>query len=258
MPRQARRKSGSGIYHVMLRGINREPIFFDEDDNRTFIALLRRYKEVSGFELYAYCLMGNHVHLLLRERDEPLELIFRRFGAAFAYRYNIKYRRTGHIFQDRFKSEPVEDDAYFLTALRYILNNPVKAGLCTDPEEYPYSSAKEYMDMKSDMTDISFAVFITGQKELLRYLHEPTEEFCMDMDDSPRRGMSDQEALALIHKQSVELHRESDDADALAQTVAELIGAGISIRQMERLSGLSKAQIEKCLRKNKTGDGSLS
>ena len=114
MPRQARRQSESGIYHIMLRGINQQQIFEDEEDNQKFVEVLKDCKLISGFKVYAYCLMGNHIHLLLKAENENLEQIFKRIGARYVYWYNWKYRRRGHLFQDRFKSEPVEDDAYFL------------------------------------------------------------------------------------------------------------------------------------------------
>ena len=145
MPRAARRKSESGIYHVILRGMNRQQIFYDEEDYAYFIHLLDRFQDISHYELYAYCLMGNHIHLLLKTGEEPLDRVFRRIGASFVYWYNLKYQRVGHLFQDRFRSEPVEDDQYFLTVLRYVFRNPVKAGLCTKPEEYPYSNIREYI-----------------------------------------------------------------------------------------------------------------
>ena len=113
----------------MLRGINQQDIFEDEDDYLRFLAIIRECKDISKFELYAYCLMTNHVHLLLKTGEEPLELIFKRIGSRYVYWYNLKYQRIGHLFQDRYKSEAVEDDAYFLTVLRYIMQNPMKAGM---------------------------------------------------------------------------------------------------------------------------------
>ena len=125
MPRQARKRAESGIYHVMLRGINQQRIFEDEEDNQRFLQILRECKEIGGFMLLAYCLMGNHVHLLIKEGTESLEQIFKRIGGRFVYWYNVKYQRVGHLFQDRFKSEPVDTDAYLLTVIRYIHQNPV-------------------------------------------------------------------------------------------------------------------------------------
>lgn len=140
MPRGARKKIASGIYHVMLRGINRQVIFEDDEDREKDLQCPEEYKALSGYTLYTYCLMGNHLHLLIREGKEPLEMIFKRIGARYVFWYNWKYKRSGHLFQDRFKSEPVDNDIYFLTVLRYIYQNPVKAGLCKKAEKYPWSS----------------------------------------------------------------------------------------------------------------------
>ena len=90
MPRQARRKSESGIYHIMLRGINQQQIFEDVEDYEKFLHILKEYKAISGYKLYAYCLMGNHVHLLLQEVAEPVEQIMKRIATRFVYWYNIK------------------------------------------------------------------------------------------------------------------------------------------------------------------------
>ena len=127
MPRQPRRKSESGIYHIMLRGINQQTIFEDDADYRRFLDTLEKYKAVSGYTVFAYCLMSNHVHLLLKVADEDLDMIMKRIGGSYVFWYNWKYSRRGHLFQDRFKSEPVETDPYFLAVLRYIHQNPVKA-----------------------------------------------------------------------------------------------------------------------------------
>ena len=127
MPRKARLKSQSGIYHIVMRGINRQQIFIEDEDYHRFLQTLKYYKESSGYNIYAYCLMRNHLHILLKEGSEPLAQIMRRICGKFVYWYNQKYDRVGYLFQDRFKSEPVEDDAYFLTVLRYILPIPLRS-----------------------------------------------------------------------------------------------------------------------------------
>jgi hypothetical protein len=82
MPRSARKKSSSGIYHIVLRGINKQRIFEDDEDSLYFLEKLKIYKDISGYEIYAYCLMSNHVHLLMKEGEEPLSTAFRRIGAS--------------------------------------------------------------------------------------------------------------------------------------------------------------------------------
>ena len=129
MPRQARKKSKTNIYHIILRGINRQIIFEDSEDYTRFIETLDRYKAVSGHNVFAYCLMSNHIHMLIKAEKEEPNLIMKRIACSYVYWYNSKYYRSGHLFQDRFRSEPVETDEYFLTVLRYIHQNPIKAKL---------------------------------------------------------------------------------------------------------------------------------
>ena len=160
MPRNARSKSESGIYHIMLRGINRKSIFEDREDCERFLATLERYKKICGYEIFAYCLMVNHIHILLKVGDEDVDLIMKRLAGSFVFWYNNKYERVGHLFQDRFRSEPVEDDTYFLTVLRYIHQNPVKAGIVDKPEKYIWSSYNEYINLKNELTDIEFGLSI--------------------------------------------------------------------------------------------------
>ena len=113
-----------------MRGINRQNIFEEEDDYERFLDILKACKSKSDCKLYAYCLMGNHFHLLLKVEKEDLEMIIKRLAGSYVYWYNLKYRRCGHLFQDRFISEAVETDPYLLTVIRYIHHNPVKAGIC--------------------------------------------------------------------------------------------------------------------------------
>lgn len=148
MPRKARKKSQTEIYHIILRGINRQSIFEDDEDREKLLQTLLRYKEKCGYNIYAYCFMGNHFHLLLKKVNEELAQIMRRISGSYVYWYNHKYDRIGNLFQDRFKSEPIETDSYFLTAIRYIHQNPVKAGIVSNIEEYKWSSYIEYTENK--------------------------------------------------------------------------------------------------------------
>ena len=153
MPRQERLQSATGIYHVMLRGINKQDIFEDDEDYIQFLKILNGLVDRHDDDghilpahctFYAYCLMTNHVHLLIRERDELISESIKRIGVAYARYYNHKYERNGHLFQDRFRSEPVNSIEYFMTLMRYIHQNPVVAGLADEVRDYPWSSWHEY------------------------------------------------------------------------------------------------------------------
>ena len=139
MARPLREISSTGIYHVMLRGINRQVIFEHPVDYRKFIDLLCLMVSPSDelgrslpslCRIYAYCLMPNHIHMIIQKKSENLSTVIHRIATAYALYYNMKYERCGHLFQDRFKSEPVNDEAYFVTLLRYVHQNPVAGGLC--------------------------------------------------------------------------------------------------------------------------------
>lgn len=165
MPRITRKQSKSKIYHVMVRGNERKNLFNDEDDKLRFIDTLYKLAghaeggKVSSllacpssvdesekkFDVYAYCLMDNHVHLLINEGEDNISRIMKRIGSGYVYYFNKKYGRVGHLFQDRFKSEVIEDDAYLLAAVRYIHNNPVKACMVKYASQYQWSSYNEYI-----------------------------------------------------------------------------------------------------------------
>ena len=241
MSRKAREKSTSGIYHVMLRGINHQQIFEEAEDYDKFLSIVKECKAVSKFELYAYCLMGNHIHLLLKESDEPLEIIMKRLVVRFVYWYNIKYQRVGHLFQDRFKSEPVEDWGYFSTALVYIHQNPVKARICKRVEDYAYSSYGCYA-YEDGVIDVSYALKHWSYEEFVRKNHREIAAKCMDIEAVPRRGYTDEQAKVLI-KKIAECESASDfqrlEIKKRDRFVEKLKEKGLSIRQISRLTGVS-------------------
>ena len=140
MARTARKHSDSGVYHVILRGVNKQQIFECTEDYQRFLNILRtltvREQDESGHRskpncvVYAYCLMGNHVHLLVKESSELLAQIMKRISSSYVYYYNHKYGRIGHLFQERFKSQPVGYWGYF--------------------REYKWSSWLEYIGEKKE------------------------------------------------------------------------------------------------------------
>jgi putative transposase len=201
MPRGPRTRSESGLYHIVMRGINRQNIFEDEKDCEKFIETLEKYKDPCGYELYAYCLMGNHLHLLLKEGQEPLEQVMRRICGSYVYWYNRKYDRVVNLFQDRYKSEPVEDETYFMVVLRYIFQNPVKAGIVVSVEDYEWSNYKEYL-IKNRMTDVDFVFDIFNKnRELainsfIEFINKKNEDTCMDIREKKR--ITDKEASIII------------------------------------------------------------
>ena len=140
MSRKARKLSSIDIYHVMIRGNRKQDIFLEDDDRFKFIKVLKKTKQKKEYMLYAYCLMNNHVHLLIKEKDEQLSQTMKRINVSYVNYFNQKYQQIGHLFQDRFRSEPIEDENYLLAVLSYIHNNPLNAFIAKNLEEYAWSS----------------------------------------------------------------------------------------------------------------------
>lgn len=250
MPRKARKKAESGIYHVMLRGIDRQLIFEDSEDYLRFLDIVRECQEVCDFKLYAYCLMGNHVHLLLKVQNDGLETIFKRIGGRYVYYYNVKYQRVGHLFQDRFKSEPVDDDAYFLTVLRYIHQNPVKAKLCSKVEDYPFSSFMEYLH-ESTFVDTEFALSMIERSEFVRFNNAPNTDTCMEYIAPTRRAVTDTQAQVMIEKIShckTLTEFQGLDEKKKQHFIKKIYVKGVSVRQLSRLTGTPKGKVERILK----------
>lgn len=158
MPRPLRTVSETGIYHVMSRGSRRKVIFHDSEDKQRFINIMIKKKMNGSFSLYGYCIMDNHYHLLIKEEKENLATIMKMINAAYAIYYNERYEGIGHVFQDRYRSEAINNDTYLLGVIRYIHNNPIKAGMGNRIQDYPWSSYQQYFYYKKDneLINISF------------------------------------------------------------------------------------------------------
>lgn len=154
MPRKAREVSSTGFYHVILRGINQEAIFNKSANKRKVIYTIIEKQEDNPIEIYGYCIMNNHIHMLVRGDISMLSTFISCVSITYAMYYNRVNDRVGYVFQNRYKSYPIEKEDYFWTCLRYIHNNPVKAKLCKTPEDYKWSSFNGYMNA----TDILLSV----------------------------------------------------------------------------------------------------
>ncbi len=147
MPRQARAKSSSKIYHCIIRGIDKRDIFLDDVDRNKFMKELSATKEKFKYKLHAYCLMDNHVHILIEEKESELAKIMHDLMLKYSVYFNLKYERVGHLFQNRFISKPVETELYLLTVQRYIHQNPPYM------QTYRWSSYGQYAGSKKGIAD---------------------------------------------------------------------------------------------------------
>ena len=140
MPRLPRAETAPGIHHVYARGNRKQPIFADDRDRRRYLALLEDVVRRTGWRILSYCLMGNHMHLLIETQEPNLGIGMHRLHGSYAQYFNRRHGFSGHLFQDRYDSVTIENDAQLWTAAAYIARNPVTAGLCQTATEYLWSS----------------------------------------------------------------------------------------------------------------------
>ena len=244
----------------MLRGANRKDIFHDDKDRIRYLNTLNKYKNNGkAFQVYGWCLMNNHIHLLLQEGKLTVADILKRTGVSFAGYYNRKYNAMGHLFQDRFKSEGVDGDAYLLTVVRYIHQNPVKAGMVQHPADWPWSSCSGYygrnifppglLDRERvlDMFSQSLHPISTAIEWFKAFNEAENDDTCLD--DFERVRFSDEQARREIEKAISPLEiahikgLPKNQRDEILVKIKNI--NGITQRQTAKLIGVSPNQVYK-------------
>lgn len=249
MVRVSREKSKTGIYHVMLRGINRQNIFEDDEDRYKFLEILKYFKSICKYELYSYCLMSNHIHILLQELDDTVSVAIKRISASYVLWYNRKYDRSGHLFQERFKSEPVNDDGYFIRVLRYIHLNPIKAGITTNILETRWTSHYEYIS-EPNLIDIDLILELFSPNRdnaidlYVKYINEDNEDECLDLEN--KIILSDNDILTYLKSLGIQNVSALQQMDIVSRndTIKKIKKLdAVSLRQISRITGISKSVI---------------
>lgn len=242
MPRSARQEATSGIYHVTTRGAGRRIVFEDDGDKRRFLAGLRCLTENNAITLLAWCLMDNHVHLPVEADIEDLSRGLHRLSTSYACYYNGKHGHVGPVFQNRFASNPVETDEHLLATVRYIHLNPLDRG-ASSPESYYWSSYREYL-RKPQLCNTSIVLDLVGGKDRFIQLCNPANE-----RDYPVEPPGKRSRLSEVEAEQVAIsYLGPNFADQLAllnrkernACIYQLKEAGLSIRQIERLTGIGR------------------
>ncbi|NLO25569.1 MAG: transposase [Clostridiales bacterium] len=210
----------------MFRGNGKMDIFLDNEDRRKFLTIMETKQQTAFYEVFGYCLMTNHVHLLLKTGKESIGQSMKRIGISYAHYFNKKYNRVGHVFQDRFRSEVIENERYLLAALRYIHNNPVKGGLVNDPSQYRWSSYSYFL--KPTQADSSFV----NTQFILKILSNDTwkslqlfKEFSRGRDDNAFMDVEEEPSKAYS------INSIKDAQDFIEQY---LKGIGVGFKNLKR------------------------
>ena len=225
-------------------------IFEDREDNSYFLGLLERMASSESCALLAYCLMGNHFHLIVRMPMDELSEAMRRLEVSYAQYFNEKYERAGTLFQGRFGSEPIDSDEQFLAAIRYVHLNPDKAGIAPF-DAYEWSSYQDYEGAEG-IADTSLFLNLIGGRNRLESFHRNRNDSVTFMEESTgagkpgRKRLPDREVLEIAQRECglnnlLELSAlERSQRDA---ALAFLKSSGATVRQLERLTGIRRGFI---------------
>lgn len=241
MPRTSRKTSFSGYYHVIMRGIDRQIVFESDSDYRVFLNRLEDYSMIDDIKICAYCLMSNHVHLLINAAKENLSVFIKRIGVSYSAYFNKKYMHSGHLFQDRFKSEIIEDERGLLTVFRYILNNPEQAGICR-ASEYKWSSFLEY-NYVFGLTRCEEIHRLIDNRSLVEFLKEKDDEYVMEFDTKKNDDKWALKVMSRILDGKSPTVIQSFEKEKRNKFIGIFKDEGIREAQIARLTGVSRGVV---------------
>lgn len=250
MVRSTRKIAESNIYHIVSRGCGKQIIFEEDDDRNVFLRIVSIGLRTYSVEMFAWCLMDNHIHLLLHAPMKQISLFMQSINSKYAMYYNKKYERTGHLLQGRFISEPIYNESYLMSAVRYIHFNPQKAGICP-MKHYRWSSYHEYLGSSHFITH-EFVIEVFGGMKNFVAFHEDNGVYDPFIDlDRGRKRIDDASTIEIA--QQVLGSRQLGtiaglDKQLRDNALCSLKEANLSLRQIERLTGISKSIVGRAVR----------
>ena len=260
MPRRPRIEI-PGFYHIINRGVEQRVIFKEKEDYDFFIEQFSFFSKNFNITIHNYCLMNNHYHLLIETRDENLSKFMRQLNGIYAIYFNKKYKRSGHLWQGRFKSWYVTDEAYLYTLILYIEQNPLKAKIVKNITDYPYSSchyfledntpellkdswiATNYKDDKGAINVFLNSIIDTSVLQELKTVSSLVE--APNIDKKPNV-----EKLRMIFAKAKDIKERN-------KLIVECYSKGYSQHVIAKVLKLNQATINRIIKRNR-GNGSIS
>lgn len=278
MARPLRIEFAGALYHITSRGNERKAIYFDDADFEKFLSILGKVCERYNWMVYAYCLMGNHYHLLLETPEANLSMGMRQLNGTFTQAINRKYQRVGHLFQGRFKAILVDKDAYLLELSRYVVLNPVRANMVQSLDDWPWSSWHVMTGKAAPpdwlYTDALLAMFAkqatVAREKYVKFVFQGksvpvwdklSNQIFLGNDDFVQRHLAllnDQDELADIpKKQRRQVPKMLKEYESAAITrdeaiVAAYCSGGYTMKEIGRYFGLHYSRVSKIVSKVKT------
>ena len=252
MPRTQRKKSETGFYHVISKGNGGQILFENDSDRIKYLKILKESLDDFGLELHAYCLMNNHVHLLLRDANNALSNCMKRLNERYATYFRARTGRIGPVFNGRFWSEPIDSDEYYLAAMRYIHANPEPARICR-AADYRWSSYQAFAAAASSFTHTELGLELLGGPEGFRRFQESGCKYAKSFKESKLRGhLSGDEllqiAIAICGREKLNELKSMPPAERYDH-LQSLKNSGLSEKQIARIVGIGEVAIHRALTK---------
>lgn len=256
MPRIARKISSTKVYHIILRGNDRQDIFLDEQDYHKFLKIVKILKEKYQYDIFTYCLMSNHVHLVVYDKNMQLSKIIQSMEISYASYFAKKYNKVGHLFQNRFLSKNVETKEYLCGLCRYIHQNPLKAKI-SNTEDYKWSSYKEFIyGEKIINSELVLSIFGPNKKEAIEnfiifhsyetcFINEEVEYECIDKITDEQVKKKVKKILNIEDVRSILSYDRKTRNEALQKLK---IIKGVSKAQLARVLGMNRKILERIMK----------
>lgn len=246
MPHLARQRSASGYYHVVAKGLGDQIIFKDDADRRLYISLLGEAKAETGIRIHAYCLMSNHVHLILEDTDNKMAAALKYVHERYATYFAEKTGRKGGIFRKPYWSEPIETDAYLLCAVRYVHANPAAAGICA-ASTYEWSSVRDYLGKRvSGITDTDMVLAMcNGVRGFIQFSQAENSTLLPCEGSRLSHHLSSDEMFRIAENIVGDNLTTLKACDAVTrkEAVKKLVSREFSLRAISRMTGLGRNEL---------------
>ena len=219
MPRFPRKHIKTSFFHVITQGINKSYIFDKSEDMKYYIKLIYKLSKEHEIEIIAYCIMNNHAHMLIKtKKSDELSKYMQRLNCTYARYYNKKYDRVGYVFRDRYKSEGIYDEQHLYNCIKYIYDNPVKAGICSKAKDYPYSNYK--IITKEIKENYTFMDIDNDSKICKELIQNFLNENDMDINDLKKNKRKLKELIVILKMEyNISLRKISEETKIGRETI---------------------------------------
>lgn len=243
--RGSRRRSKSGYYHLVIRGVNKQNIFYEECDMIFFKLLMKKFGKKYSIIYHAYALMDNHVHLLIEDPKKNLSKFMQVLCSVYARYFNRKYDRIGHLYQDRFASETIENNGYLVIVCRYILLNPEKAGICK-AHEYKWSSYNAYKSTDDIICKKVFPELLGKQESFYNYIQKENTDECLEIGLRPseKAERNIQIVKKILGTENPIINPALSENEKLL-LIKRMRKQGLSINTISRITGVGRYVVRK-------------